>query len=220
MDIWKRVAGLGFISVLAGCAMPNGYYQPATLSDGVISNPQVGWNGYSVTVPEGLEVFDPATANPDDPDLTQRQQGCLKDDDRYSRSILITYTESLLLEDPDGEDYILFASDTLEIGSPWSAWLSPDKEYFLRKMVNEKRVRINDTKAHNELLTINGHRGCYISGVARPYFTKKPESLAYEGYLILGNLKEIFWIEGFSPLEQRGSLQQKTREMVESLEIK
>ena len=165
-NLRNLVSGLLLVLVLAGCAMPNGYYQPATVVDGVISNPRVGWNGYSVTVPKGFDVFDPATANPDDPELTQLQKWCLKDGDRYSRTLAITYTERLLLEDPNGEGYILFVSDSIELGSPWSAWLSPDKEYFLRKMVNDKLVRINDTNAYNELLTINGSRGFYISGVA------------------------------------------------------
>ena len=42
----------------------------------------------------------------------------------------------------------------------------------------------NDTKADNEVLTINGHRGWHISGTARPYFKKEQAGRAYEGYFI------------------------------------
>lgn len=215
----KVAAGL-VVCVLAGCAMPNGYYQPASVVDGVIDNPRVGWSGYSVKVPDGLDIFDPAKADPDSPELTQLQKWCLWDGDRYSRSMAIVYTESFLLEDPEGRGFIIFASDTLELSAPWSAWMSPEKEYFLRKRINEKLVLINDTKADNEVLTINGHRGWHISGIARPYFKKKQPGQAYEGYFILGNLKEVFWVEGWAPLAHREFLREKTREMAESLEIK
>lgn len=207
-------------TLLAGCALPNGYYQPATIANGVISNPKVGWNGYSVKVPNGLDAFNPITANPDDPGLTQLQKWCIEDDERYSRYALTVYSERFLLEDPVGDGTIIFMSDTLELSSPWSAWLSPAKDYFLRKSINDKLVRINDTKAHNELVTINGQRGWYISGTDRPYFNKKRLTYTYEGYLILGNLKEMFWIEGWAPPGQRENLKTKTRAMADSLKIK
>ncbi len=200
--------------------MPNGYYQPATVVDGVISNPRVGWRGYSVKVPDGFEVFDPATANSDSPELTQLQKWCLWDGDLYSRSMAIVYTESFLLEDPKGRGFIFFASDTLELSAPWSTWLSPEKEYFLRKAINDKLVLINDTKAYAEVLTLNGQRAWHIRGTAKPYFKKKPLGQAYEGYFILGNMKEAFWIEGWAPFSEREYLSEKIREMAESLEVK
>jgi len=199
--------------------MPNGYYQPATVAGGVIDNPRVGWSGYSVKVPEGLDLFNLAEADLDSPELSPLQKWCLRDGDRYSRSMAIVYTESFLLEDPEGRGFIIFASDTVELAAPWSTWLSPEKEYFLRKGINDKLVLINDTKADNEVLTINGHRGWHISGTARPYFKKKQPDQAYEGYFILGNLKEVFWVEGWAPLDHREFLREKTREMAESLEI-
>lgn len=213
------VFGWLLILALAGCAMPNGYYQPATVSGDIISNPKVGWRGYSVKVPEGLEVFNPAEVDPNSTDLTTLQKWCITDDERYSRAMAVTYSERFLLEDLEGRGYILFASDTLGL-APWSTWLSPDKEYFLQKSVNDKRVRINDDKAHNELVTLNGQRGWYISGTARTYSKNKYQPQAYEGYFILGNLKEVFWVEGWAPLNQREFLKKKTRKMVESLKIK
>ncbi len=41
--------------------------------------------------------------------------------------------------------------------------------------------------------------------------------LAYEGYLILGRLKEAFWIEGFGNIKKREEMFVKVTEMAESL---
>jgi len=199
--------------------MPNGYYQPATVADGVISNPKVGWNGYSVKVSEGFSIFNPATTDPDSSDLTAFQRFYMQDENRFSRAVGVSYTEWFLLEHRLLDCAISFSCSTYEIRSSWTSMTSIQTEYILRKLVNSKLVDLNDTDAHNELVTINGHRGWYISATTRPPFGGDQE-IAYEGLFIMGGLKEAYWFEGFGALESRSMLKRLTRGMAESLEIK
>ncbi|MCF7817825.1 MAG: hypothetical protein K9M54_08070 [Kiritimatiellales bacterium] len=215
----KMGFGLIVAGLLAGCAMPNGYYQPATVKDGTISNPRVGWNGYSVKVPDGFAVFNPTTADPDSPDLTAFQRFYMQDEDRLSRALGISYTEWFLLEHRLLDCAISFSCNTYDLRASWSSMTSVSMEYFLRKLVNAKLVNLNDVDAHNELVTINGHRGCYISATTLPPYGGD-QKMAYEGFFILGGLKEAYWFEGFGALYNRSMLKRLTRGMAESLEVK
>jgi len=208
------------VAVLVGCAMPNGYYQPATVAGGVISNSKVGWNGYSVKVSEGFSIFNPAMADPESEDLTDLQRSYMAEENRYSRALGISYTEWFLLEHRLLDCSISFSCSTYEIGMPWASMTSLDKDYFLRKLINHKMVLINDTQAHNELVSINGHPGWYISGTAKPYFGRQGDPLAYEAFFILGGLKEAYWFEGFGAIDSRSLLKRLTRDMAERLDIK
>lgn len=203
--------------LLVGCAIPNGYYEPATVKNGVISNPKVGWNGYTVTVPEGVSVFDPSTANPSDPELSEFQRGYLREQDLHSRGLHVAYTEWFLLEHRLLDYCISFTCSTYELPSPWSMMVSSDRQYFLQKLINDKLVRINDTDAHHETIQLNGHHGWYISGTTAPFYGKERGPNAYEAYFIIGGLKEAYWFEGFAPLHNRRMLRRHIKAMAESL---
>lgn len=219
MGMVKTIAGWMVVGLLAGCAMPNGYYQPATVKDGTISNPRVGWNGYSVKVPDGFAIFNPTTADPKSPDLTAFQRLYMREEDRSSRELGVSYTEWFLLEHRLLDCAISFSCSTYELGSAWSSITSVEMEYFLRKLINDKLVNLDDVDAHNELLLINGHRGYYISATTSPPFGGD-QKMAYEGFFIVGGLKEAYWFEGFGALYNRSMLKRFTRGMAESLEVK
>ena len=208
------------LSVLvSGCASPFGYYKPAVVENGIIQNPMVGWNGYSIRVPEGMTVFNPIGADPDSAKLTDLQRWYMEEDQRYSAVGYVNYSERFLIEEEGSDSFISFICDTYDLSGGWATVSSVEGSYLLGKISNRKMVEINDTSAKREEITVNGQRAWYICGTSRPYFQKNYTPLAYEGYFIFGKLKEAFWIEGFGELDDRDGLKIKVREMAESLVI-
>jgi hypothetical protein len=213
---------LGVVSVsaavlLSGCVTG---YEAGTVGSAAIRNPSIGWNGYSVKVPANYTVFDPSQM--DGSDLSNKashRRAILEDEKQYAADLAVAYHERFLLEGEDDESYIIFISDTYEFSKPLSMFTSIEKDYLLRQFVNEKLVKMNDTDAFQELITVNGHRAFHIRGDWKPYFVKDAEPIAYEGYLVLGDLKEVYWFEGFAMEETRKSMQKAVRTMVDSLEI-
>ncbi len=211
--------GLLLSILIGGCTSPFGYYEPATVQNGVISNPKVGWNGYSIQAPEGMTVFNPSVADPESARITDFQKWFMKEERRYAAAGYISYTERFLVEQEEEGFFISFVSDTYSLSAGWGAVTSVESTYLLRQIANNKMVDINDDSARRTELEINGQKAWHISGTSRPYFKKDYVPLAYEGYFIVGKLKEAFWIEGFGDMDTRDTMKKKVREMVESLTI-
>ena len=212
----NSLIGFSVLLVLAGCAT----YQPATVKEGFISNEMVGWNGYSIHMPEDVVLIYPTSDEPGSERAEEFQKWYEKQTNRYGWDWYSTFTECFVMEDTERDYIISFISDTFELpNSSWSVMTSVETQYAIQKMINRKKVIINDEQAYSEQVEINGQRGWYISGLSRPYFKKKVPPLAYEGYFILGNLREAFWIEGFGATETREELKSNVREMAESLII-
>jgi hypothetical protein len=212
--IFKNTIGMGLLAVLAGCAA----YPPAMVENGVIRNPHVGWNGYALNVPEGLSVFNPANADPESAGLTDFQRWYMKEDRRSAGMWYVAYTERFLLEHADGY-FISFICDSYELPRGWMQLSSVEVQFTLQQVARRKMVEINDDEAHSEVIEINGQRAVYVSGNSMPYFKKNPVPLAYEGYFVLGRLREGFWVEGFSDPSLRQELKRTVREVVENLEV-
>jgi hypothetical protein len=199
---------------IGGCSS----YQPAVVSDRGISNPTVGWNGYSVQVPDGMTLFNPESADLDSAKVTDFQRWYAEEDYRASTEWYISYTERFLFE--SGDDFAIgFMTDTYGLTSGWASITSVQMQYFLQKLANYKKVVINDTKAFSEIIGLNGQRAMHVSGECRPYFRKSASPLAYEGYFVVGKLREAFWVEGFGKMEFRDELMAKVRQTVESLRV-
>ncbi len=209
---------IGFaLCALAGCAS---YYEPAVVEDGLISNPKVGWGGYSIRIPDGLALIYPL---PDD-EVSERalafREWYDKQANRYSGDYYNAFTERFLLENPERTFIISFLSETYELPVGWTMMNSVDATYFIQKLINRKKVVINDDHASSEQVEINGRPGWRVSGVSRPYFKKDGQVSDYEGYFIIGGLKEAFWIEGYGAPGTRAELRAAVRAMVESLDVK
>jgi hypothetical protein len=202
--------------LLTGCTT----YQPATVKDGVISDPSVGWNGYSIHIPPGVEPLKAENGE----SAQERQQTIRKwYEDQTSPLTLDFGTQSydqLLFENPAQSYLLSFICESYGLRTSWSTMTSVQKQFIIQKLINRKLVVINDTKAHSEQIEINGQRGWYISGNSKPYFKKNPTILAYEGIFLLGNLKEVFWIESFGQEEERAAMKQCVHEMANSLDLK
>ncbi|MEE9368577.1 MAG: hypothetical protein V3V05_06895 [Pontiella sp.] len=207
------------VTLLSGCTSPFGYYEPATVQDGIISNPKVGWNGYSIKIPEGMTVFNPSTADPDTAQLTGFKKWFMKEDLRYATAGYISYTEHFLIEQHEVDFFISVVADTYSLSAGWGSITSMESTYVLRQIADRKMVKINDDSAKRTELEINGQKAWHISGTNRPYFKKDYVPLAYEGYFIIGKLKEAFWIEGIGAMDQRDKMKERVREMAESLQI-
>ena len=205
--------GLVIFGLVAGCAT----YEPATIEDGVISNPAIGWDGFSIVIPDGVTLIDPAPESAGR--AAELHAWYDKQSDRDDWQWYANYSEQFLLEDAGGEYIISFISETFNIPTTWSMMTSVDMQYFLHRLMNRKMVVNNDMKALHETVEINGRRGWYVSGLCQPYFNRKITPQAYEGYFIFGRYKEVFWVEGFGDEAARAGLKRKVREMVESLEV-
>ena len=212
----RRVLLLG-LSVLAfsGCST----YQAATVQDGVVQNPSVGWNGYTVRVPEGVQRL----AGSADENVPSREEEIRKRyqeaNERYAADYYTSFYEQLLFEDPDQTWFLSFISETYELPVGWGLLSSVEKEYILNRLINRKKVVINDTDAHSEQIELQGLRGWYISGNAKPYFNKDAEMVSYEGIFLIGRLKEVFWVEAFGSEPSRTVMKAKVFEMAESLQV-
>ncbi len=213
----RCIVSVAATGLMSGCMTG---YEAGTVASGSIQNPSIGWNGYSVEVPTSYTVFDPSTMDPSD--LSKKaanRRAVFNDEKQYTANLAVAYHERFLLESADDESYIIFISDTYELSSPFSTFTGVEKDYFLRSHLNDKLVKMNNTDAFHELITIGGHRAFHIRGNWRPYFNKHAEPIVYEGYLILGELKDAYWIEGFAVKEGTETMQRAVREMVKSLKI-
>ena len=201
---------------LSGCISG---YEPGTVGLAAISNPSIGWSGYKVKIPEDYTVFDPErldTLGSSNKDAHRRW--VFEDERQYTADLAVAYHERFLLErEGDDGSYIIFICDTYELPKALSMFTSLEKDYLLRKFVNAKLVKMNDTDAFQELIIINGRQAFHIRGDWKPYFVKDAEPIAYEGYLVLGDLKEVYWFEGFAAEETRNAMQRAVGVMVESL---
>ncbi|MDH3982291.1 MAG: hypothetical protein OES84_05245 [Kiritimatiellaceae bacterium] len=204
------------VGMLAGCAS----FHEASVEDGVIHNPETGWAGYSVEVPDGLVVVYPASDDAGSARALEFLEWYRKQTNHYGWEWYTTFTEQFLMEDRDKKFILSFVCDTFDLPAPsWSSMPSVQRQYALHKMINRKKVVINDMKAHGELIEINGKRGWYISGLSRPYFKREVSPLAYEGFFIAGGLREAYWVEAFGDPALRGKMKVAARAMVESLEF-
>jgi len=61
MKLIKAVSGVVAIILLAGCVSIG---QRATVGDGTIDNPSLGFFGFQFEIPEGFEIYNPVAKNP------------------------------------------------------------------------------------------------------------------------------------------------------------
>lgn len=202
--------------LLAGCMA----YEPANVTEGVISNPKVGWNGYSIRIPDGVALIQNVPDEPDSERSTKIKEWYADASSRYAAEYYTSFYEQFLLENPEQTFFLSFISETYELATGWAVMNSVDKQYIIQKMINRKMVVINDMKAHSEQIEMSGQRGWYVSGLAKPYFKKDAVPLAYEGIFLLGTLKEAFWIEAFGAPQIRDEMKKQVFEMAESLDVK
>lgn len=204
------------VVLLAGCVA----YEPASLVDGLISNPKVGWNGYSVRVPEGLNTIKTSTNDEMGDRESAIREWYDQQSNQYAADYYTSFTEQFIFEPPNESYFLSFITDTYELRVGWGTLTSVELQYIIQKLINRKMVIINDMEAQFEQIEINGQRGWYISGTSTPYFKKKDISLAYEGICLLGSLKELYWFEAFGAAEVREDMKKTVHEMAESLDVK
>lgn len=70
MKIKVVVAGAGVVLLLAGCASVS--QQQATVANGVIQNPAMGFSGFSVNIPQGYTLYQPGSETPQEWNELQR----------------------------------------------------------------------------------------------------------------------------------------------------
>jgi len=213
--MWNRIYILLVAALLGGCAS----YPVATVKDGVIANPSVGWNGYSVKIPNGLIQVRPTGEGQAEDREAKIREWYSEANTRYTADYYSTRYEQFLIENPEQTYFISFIAESYTLRTGWNMMTSFDKQYIIQKLMNRKMVVINDTKAHHEQIELGGQRGWYISGGAKPYFKKNAETVAYEGVFLLGNLKEVYWFEAFGSEAGRAEMKKRVHEMAESLDV-
>ena len=203
--------------LFAGCSMG---YQAATVDANSIQNPDLGWNGYSIDIPDHYQPFDPAQTHlSGSSNKDAFHKLFLEDEGRYATSLAVVNHERFLLESGNDNSFIIFTADTWEFPRPLSMFSSVERDYFLQKLLNDTLVEINDTSAFQEIITLNGHRTFHIQGNYKPYFVKDPTPTFYEEYFILGDLKEVYRIIGICLEAEKEQIKSTTKKMAESLKI-
>lgn len=202
--------------LLIGCVA----YEPAVVQDGEISNPKVGWNGYSVLIPDGVALVLSSSDGQEDDRASLLKKWYADAASRYAGDYYATFYEQFVMENPEQTFFLSFISETYELAAGWQVMSSVETQYVIQKMINRKMVIINDMNAHSEQIEINGQRGWYVSGMAKAYFKKNAEPRAYEGIFLLGNLKEAFWMEAYGLPQVRDEMKKIVFGMAESLGVK
>lgn len=202
--------------LLTGCMA----YEPAVVMEGVISNPKVGWNGYSIRIPDGLILLSGSLDKQASEQASKVKTWYADASSRYAADYYTSFYEQFILQNPEQTFFLSFISETYELRVGWKAMTSVETQYIIQKMINRKMVVINDMKAHSEQVEINGQRGWYISGMTKPYFKKEDVPQAYEGIFLQGGLKEAFWVESFGPPRVRDEMKKRVFQMAESLDVK
>ena len=208
------VAG-SVVLFLTGCVA----YEPATLLDGEIANPGVGWQGYTVQVPSGVTTIKTSADTEGLGRASKIRAWYEEQSARYTTGYYTSFSEQFLFEPPNESFFLSFVTEAYDLRTGWGVLSSVEKQYMIQKMINRKMVVINDMQANFEQIEINGQRGWYISGISRPYLKKNSQILAYEGICLLGNLKELYWFEAFGAIEVRETMKNKVDEMANSLVV-
>jgi len=217
MNLFRSLVGGLALTLFTGCATG---YKAATVDAGSIRNPSMGWNGYSVAIPDRYRVFDPVKTDfSGSSNKDAFRKVFLEDENRYASSLAVVNHERFLMESGDDESFIIFTADTWELPRPISMLTSVERDYLLQKLLNDTLVEINNTGAFQEIITLNGHRAFHIQGNYKPYFVKEPIPAIYEEYFILGDLKEVYRIIGLCLETEKESMKTTIREMADSLEI-
>ncbi len=198
---------------LAGCQV----YHHAEISGNVIHDPQLGWNGYTVNIPDGYYIIPKKVAAASAGPLEHPVNWLVKERDIYTLSLALNFDERFLFKSDDEQSYILFASERLDFIKSLNQFSTVIKKRVMYNIRDYQKVRLNDSDALFEQMTINGMMACRVSGRLRPYFKKNYPTIFYEGYFFLGHLNETFWVEGISSAKGRTELQRGVKEMAESL---
>jgi hypothetical protein len=217
MNLPQSLAGGVVLLLLAGCTTG---YQSASVDENSIQNPSLGWNGYSITIPDRYQLFDPTQTDfsgSSNKDAFHRI--FLEDENRYATSLAVVNHERFLLESENDGSFVIFTADIWEFPRPIAMFTSVERNYFLQKLLNDTLVEINDTAAFQEIITLNGHRAFHIQGNYKPYFVKDPIPAFYEEYFILGDLKEVYRIIGLCLEAEKEQMKSTTKKMAESLKI-
>lgn len=201
---------------MMGCSS----YKPALVEDRVISNPTVGWSGYSVEIPAGMEVVYPYNTAVASGHSGIFRHWCERQFDGFQVDLDATFSETFLMEKSGHKFLIGFSCASYSMPFSWSTMPNVTRQYMLRKMMNDKIVLINDSNALSEQVEMNGRHGWHISGNSHSYSGKDTIVMAYEGYFILGSMKEVYWIESFGDTSERAVMDEMVKSMVKSLDVK
>ena len=184
----------------------------------MISNPGIGWEGYTVKVPAGMDMTYPTVSGKKrSAEFYEFQEWYRMQQDPYGEDWYSTFSERFIFQSKEHQFVVGFSCSTYSVHAGWSALPNVKRNYLLRKMISWKKVLINDTEAESRQVEIGGHHGWYVSGNARPDFQKNADPVAYEGCFLFGGLKEVYWIEAFGNPEAREEMKSSVESMVESL---
>jgi len=191
----------------SGCALFD-HRSPATIENGTVANPRVGWHGYRLVLPPGFEALDayalrtPVANGPDDflPAYLEMAR-------RYDRPARSAYADWLILRRPGDDAFVVFSVDSARISSTWPMMNSVDRRRLLQKSANRKTVEIDDDRARMRFVDLDGLRGWRLSGDCRSFYGADPAvPTAYEGVFLLGRMRETYRFEAFGPASRRAEL--------------
>lgn len=155
-----------------GCAS----YKPPVYDAGKVSNPTVGFNGYSLILPDSIRVVDDKSLSVYRQMFTNR----IKQDD-----LDIQFTDFFVFKTQDEQITIYFGVIGLKIFGSISLYEEEEKEWFLNSMALEWAMMGAKLLEHVE---VNGRKWAITE--------QTKQNVHARTYLALGGLNEIFFLEG------------------------
>lgn len=212
----KNIVSLAVIPFLIGIVGCQNFHH-AEISGNKIIDPKLGWNGYEVTISDNYSLIPIDTADTLSGPLKRPVSWLFEKHDIFTLSLHINFYEHFFFQSNDQESYILFSVERFSLSTPFNHYSSVDKTYIRYNIRDCQKVRLNDSDAVFELVDLNGMSACRVSGQLKPYYRKEYPEIFYEGYLFLGHLNEVFWVEGISSAKGRAAMQRGVEEMAKSL---
>lgn len=213
----RKFAGFSlFVVLLAGCASLE--RSRATVTDGKIENPSLGFFGFSYEIPEGFEIYTPETARLNE--LTDIQQMGIRIyelNETYHPSGNETFYESFLMLS-EQTAFLLVTVEHDRLSASGGSWEDP----FGAGMQHQILPLYNVSESRRMLLGGARLEALFSSGRAyekNGWYYAKPKrgslGFYYEECRVAGANRESYILMGFSRPEHQHILSLQMQEMVD-----
>jgi hypothetical protein len=219
MKLIHAILGAVVIMLLAGCVSTG---QRATVKDGTIDNPSLGFFGFQFEIPEGFELYNPAAKNPSE--YSELQQLAIRiydlneeihprDDERFYESFLLMAENTCFLLITFEVNHSAFFETRFESEEG-------RLQHQLMPLYNVSETRMFETgeTARMEAVWSRGHayeqKGWVYSGTRRNRML-----FNYEACKVTGSKRDGYILMGFAYPEQAGTLASQMQAMIGAMKF-
>ncbi len=204
----KKLTLLIAFLFLTGCSG----HMPAIVDSGLVSNPTIGWKGYTYKIPAGYQPFDP-----DSMEETSINSAIDKLTNKFKTARIeeIDYSDIVVLKKDQEDKYIVSIVVVFPLFESISTMETTHKKVILNATVGS--AYMGQIKAEkSKRMDINGHMAVYMEGFK---FKDKKLNKTYvsNAFFILGDLDESYMLFSLSEKKHKAEMKFVLSELVHSL---